>query len=835
MIDPAGIPQFTGDFEELDKAVSGLRSDAVGIRNGGGDVHSRFQMLGAYYTAPEADDLFASTQPVMDRADTFAADLETVADALDTFSIEARPLAKRLEQLKVEAIAFVDSVEGDDEWTYDGDKISRHQGLMNGVAEAESAFREAERRAATTISAIVGGPKFIEDDGSHKSTGKTVMYGYDAELLKQAKETPWGSPVSESYHAWEVHQHVKHFVWDGFVIDGGLHALQGLGHLFGIGGSAKDAWGNLGDVVSGIGQYTMTPYDWVMDHTIGPDEESATEQRQKKAAGEFAKSLVAWDQWGENPVQAAGTTTFNFLTLGAGPLGVVAKGSKPGAGAKAAGIGAKIGTYADPLSAGLTVGGKAISKLPTVAELTAQIRTGAGATADVQRVHSVIELDGGFKARVEDGEFIRVDAEGNRINETAPPEKSAAERTAPEEAPSQREPALVGAGPRVPEATAHAGENLPPQASHDTPAGGGGGDTPRGSREIPAGGAATGSGRGSSGSGSGPDGLGRTGDNAVGNAGRAGDEPPPPANQADEGAGNGGERELTAAERKQIEDELVRKANEDPAWREEHYDSIYRRKSVATVVDGVELPELALNAEGKLVAKHNLPSGPSEAKFGSKPLDTDTVPEGNLPELDKAAANRKASIELTNAAAAVKETPTAEATEALTKAQKAYAKQLGDLPNNSKIAEALGEKAAALHVVPHEFPTAELVQLPKTPTGANMFDQVYKLDDGYLIVEAKAPAGNLDWRHGRADPPNPAKPHLGDDGGAQGLRVKQGTRLYIRTLLGEMTKRGGRDAEIATKLRDALKEGKLQYVLVKAKDPDGSAYAGAVLEHLKIK
>ncbi|WP_051745252.1 hypothetical protein [Streptomyces yerevanensis] len=537
MIDPAGIPQFTGNFEQLDKAVSGLRSDAIGIRNGGGDVHSRFQMLGAYYTAPEADDLFASTQPVMDRADTFAADLETVADALDTFSIEARPLAKRLEQLKADAIAFVDSVEGDDEWTYDGDKIDRHHELMTGVAETESAFREAERRAATTISAIVGGPKFIEDDGSHKSTSKTVMYGYDAELLKQAKETPWGSPVSESYHAWEIHQHVKHFVWDGFVIDGGLHALQGLGHLFGIGGSAKDAWGNLKDVVSGIGQYTMTPYDWVMDHTIGPDEENADEQRQKKAAGEFAKSLVAWDQWEENPVQAAGTTTFNFLTLGAGPLGVVAKGSKPGAGAKAAGIGAKIGTYADPLSAGLTVGGKAISKLPTVAELTAQIRTGAHATADVQRVHSVIELDGGFKARVEDGEFTRIDAEGNRINETAPPEKSAAERTAPEEAPSQREPALVGAGPRAPEAAAHAGENLPPQAGHTSP-GGKTADSLSGAARSDAP-SATGAGHAA---GSGEARLGNSdqaastprGDGAGPNAG---DSPPPP--HADSGRGDG--------------------------------------------------------------------------------------------------------------------------------------------------------------------------------------------------------------------------------------------------------------------------------------------------------
>ncbi|MEV8015297.1 hypothetical protein AB0O76_02835 [Streptomyces sp. NPDC086554] len=465
MIEPGGIPQFIGDFEQLDKDVSALRSDAIGIRNGGADVHSRFQMLGAYYTAPEADDLFASTQPVMDRADTFAADMETVADALDTFSSEARPLAKRLQTLEAEARAFVASVEGDDDWHYDEDKTDRNNELVDDVAVTKTAFEAAERRAATKISAIVNGPKFIEDDGSHKATKKTVMYGYDADVLKQAKETPWGSHVSESIHAWEIHRHVKQAVWDGFIVGGGGAALEGLGHLVGIGGSAKDAWSGLADVVSGIGQYTMTPVDWALDHTIGPDEESATEKRQKTAAREFAKAIVAWDKWEEHPVQAAGTATFNILTLAAGPLGAIAKGGKGGAAAKAAGVGAKIGTYADPLSAGLTVGGKAFSKLPSVADLTTRIRTGADSTPELQRVHSDLEFDGS-RVRIEDGEFIRVDVEGNRINDTAPIEGSAAERTAPEAVPHQ-EPALVGAGPRAPEASAHAGENLPPQASHD--------------------------------------------------------------------------------------------------------------------------------------------------------------------------------------------------------------------------------------------------------------------------------------------------------------------------------------------------------------------------------
>ncbi|MGA5631451.1 hypothetical protein [Streptomyces lydicamycinicus] len=297
--------------------------------------------------------------------------------------------------------------------------------------------------------------------------------------------------------------------------------------------------------------------------------------------------------------------------------------------------------------------------------------------------------------------------------------------------------------------------------------------------------------------------------------------------------GNGGERELTAEERKARQDELIRKANEDPAWRKEHYDELGRRKSADEVVDGVELPQVTKGPDGKLIAKYDMPSGPSETKYGAKPLGLDTVPDGNLPELNKAAANRKVSVDLTNAAKAFEETPSPETKAALKTAQEAYTKQLGDLPNNSKISEKLGEQAAALHVVPHEFNVTEVIDLPKTPTGANMFDQVYKVDaDGYLIVEAKAPSGDLDWRNGRADP-DPANPHL-DDGGAQGMRVKQGTKVYVRTILAEMQKRGGRDAEIAAELRKALREGKLQYVLVKANDPIGSSYAGAKLTHLKI-
>ncbi|MEI5009094.1 hypothetical protein RB196_18985 [Streptomyces sp. PmtA] len=836
MIEPSGISQFTGDLDQLEKDVSGLRSDAIGIRNGGKDVHSRFQSLEAFYRAPEADDLFATTRPVMDKAESFAAKLETVADALDTFSVEARPLAQRLARLKSDAITFVDGVQGDDEWTYDEDKIQRHQELMDGVAAAESAFREAERRAATKISAIVGGPQFVVDDGSHTSNSKTVMYGYDADTLKQAKELPWGTPESESHHAWEVGYWAKSFFWDGLVIDNIVGSIKGLGTLVGWNGSdaAGDAWSHLGDIVSGIGQYTITPYDAFMDWAIGPDEESATEIRQKQAAKDFGKSLVAWDMWGENPARASATVVFNVLTLGAGPLAAASKGGKTGAGAKTAATAAKIGEYIDPVVAGLKVSGKAVSALPKISDVTANIRSSIAGAGASQRLNSVLELDDGSKVIVEDGQFIPVDKHGNVISDVPRQEASASARATPEQTQArQRELAGIGASSRAPGATAHAGDNLPHPAGHATSSSGNIGDTAHRTGEAPGRvGAAHAVDTETPRSGAGQN------NNGHGDTGHVGDEAVPPANRTDEGTGsggNGGERELTAAERKQIQDEHIRKANEDPAWFKEHYDTLGRRKPNVGLVDGVELPQLAKDPQGRWIAKHNMPSGPSEVRFGAKPLARGTAPDGVLPTLDRSAANRQAYRELMNAQKAFESTPSAPRQEALTAAQDAYAKQLGNVPPNSKISEELGERASRLHAIPHEFPGAKEIELPKTPNGANMFDGAYRLeDDGILIVEDKAPGNDLDWRQGRADPEDPTRPHLGDDGGAAGMRVKQGTLLYLRTIMAEMTKRGGRDAELALEFRNALKAGKLKYVLVKAKEPDGSLYAGAVVEHMQI-
>ncbi|MEU9066998.1 hypothetical protein AB0D60_08890 [Streptomyces sp. NPDC048306] len=480
MINPSGIPQFTGDFDQLDKDVSGLRSDAIGIRNGGADVHSRFQMLEAFYTAPEAETLFGTTQPVMDKADAFAAKLETVADALDTFSIEARPLAKRLDQLKTDAIAFVNSVEGDDDWTDDEDKAAENRRLRDDVTTAQAAFREAERRAATKISTLVGGPKYVAEDGSGFYRIGTVRYGYTTELMEGAEDLPWGTAEERTYEEWSwgwFGHGAKSFFWDGIYKDGIEAGAKGLWSL--VTGD-DEAWRGLTDAVTGIGLYTMTPYDALMDWAIGPDEESADEVRAKEAAKGFGKALVAWDMWQENPARASGAVIFNVLTLGAGPLSTASKASKGGMAGKVAGTAAKAGLYMDPVYVGLKASGTAVSKLPKLSEVTYRVTGATGAVPSGRRVDSVIELEDGSKVVIKNGEFIPYDKHGDVVSDTPKQERSANAEAMREQTPlRERELAGVSAASRAPEAAAGVGDHLPPQAGFEASAGRGSGDTTR--------------------------------------------------------------------------------------------------------------------------------------------------------------------------------------------------------------------------------------------------------------------------------------------------------------------------------------------------------------------
>ncbi|MFE6666728.1 hypothetical protein ACFVFH_24590 [Streptomyces sp. NPDC057697] len=438
--------------------MSGLRTHATGIRNGGKDVHARFQATAAYYQAPEAEKLFSSTRPVMDTAEEFATDIESLADALDTFIHEAKPHADRLKQLKLDAITFVDSVRGDDDWTEDQKKTDAHQALMDDVAAACAAFQEAERSAANKIAAISPGacrPAWIVDDGTHG----LGMYGQNADTLKGMEDLPWGSPEGRTYERWSLEwwgHGAKSWAWDGLIKDSIWGGLDGLGTLVGFhGGEARDqAWDGLRRTVVGGYAYGMDLF--------GQDEHLSDWQRDSKAyAKEFGKQFIAYDMANEDPARAHAVLSFNILTLATGPFAAAARLGKGGTIAKAAGTMAKIGDALDPLS-GTFKAAKALSDLPKVSQILANV-------SDHLQMPRTRFPDGAFdldsRYRVDkDGTFVPLDPEGKPHLDPAKHEPSAAERGAGRPH-GDREP--VGVGARTDENSAHAGGHGSPRASHD--------------------------------------------------------------------------------------------------------------------------------------------------------------------------------------------------------------------------------------------------------------------------------------------------------------------------------------------------------------------------------
>lgn len=493
MIDVSSIPDFSGDLEQLEKDAGTLKKAASGIRTTGGDVHSKFQGLKSCYTAPEADQLFATTLPVRDGADTFAGKLESVSSALSTFASEARPLVTRMSELKTQAEAFCKSVEGKKDWQKDQDKVDKNASLIHEVGRVWGQFQEAERSAANKISGVAGtGTKWTTDDGSHKKG----MYGFSADDAAKADDTPWGKVDKRKYTGLEAAWHwtTDHVgsALKGFFVDGVWGTLKGLGHMVNVfdWDTFKKTWSGIGDVFGGVSAYIMTPYDWAMDKMFGPVDHSDTD-RQKKALRDFGKSLVAWDEWSKNPARAGGTVAFNLLTIGSGSLlklgkagSLAAKAGEVGevsTTAKVAGALGKAGRLVDPM----TYVGKAgeFVKLQVGDLMSGMKNVYKGTYTDFLNGTGKYKIPE-TSVQMPDGTVVHHDGtmvhpDGTPHEKPIPVEPSAAERAEHQRleaehqagAPSHdRVPAGVGAG--------KADGHPMPQANHEPPGGrgSGGGD-----------------------------------------------------------------------------------------------------------------------------------------------------------------------------------------------------------------------------------------------------------------------------------------------------------------------------------------------------------------------
>ncbi|MFD0624850.1 ADP-ribosyltransferase [Streptomyces sanglieri] len=467
MIKPEAIPQYTGDLGQLEKDHASLKADAGHIRDTGSSVHTHFQALSAYYQAPEAEQLFASTKPVKDRADGFADDLEKVASSLSDYASEIRPLVTKLTQLKTDATTFVNDNKDDDDWEYDGDKVEEHNQLRDDITATVAAFWAAERTCHNKITALFGGTQMVAGDGSDRKD----QYGFNADDLKNAK-LPWGDPVEEKHHWYEVGHWVKSFVWDGLIVDGIWGTIKGLGTLVGFGGwdAMGQAWKGLAQLATGL-VISSIPGAGTLFWTLPDDKLPSWLRDSRTAMKETGKALVAWDEWGKNPGRAAGAVTFNVLTTvftgGAG--GAAAGAGKAGAVAKVLSVAGKAGKVIDPMTYIAKGAGAGLSKI-------GDITKGLKGISNID----IPKLPDG-SVQLPDGRFLEPNGNlvaPNGVVETTPiPHDTVPGTSGLPSSWQVQQPVPVGV---------HAGSGFPDMAAH-TPGGGFDNVPPGGGGHVPGG------------------------------------------------------------------------------------------------------------------------------------------------------------------------------------------------------------------------------------------------------------------------------------------------------------------------------------------------------------
>ncbi|MCQ9135451.1 hypothetical protein [Streptomyces hilarionis] len=854
LIDPQNIPQFTGDLEQLGTDSMLLTAEALTFRQSGSDVHTRFQGLSACYSAPEADQLFATTAPVAAKADEFADDLEKVAAALSSYETEVQPLVAKLRSLKQRAETFRSDIAGDDHWREDDDNVQLNNDLVHDVNATTAAFWQAEITCHNKITALVGGTTLILEDGAQKRLLKrgTSTYGFTADLLDSSEELPWGKTVEKERHGldWLGHQ-VLDF-GKGFVVDGVWGTIRGLGTFVGVDGwdAAGEAWTGLGKLATGLA-ITATPVIGSMYWTMPEDKLPGYLRETRNTVKEAGKALVAWDEWGKNPARAGGAVTFNVLTtVFTGGAGTAAKG---GAVARTLAVLGKTGRLVDPMT---YLGKAAKFGSVKVADVFAGLRgvhagafddilSGAGRVQpdgsvvriadDIPVIHdNVVHWPDGTRLDLNDGSVVRPDG----TSAPAKVELSAADRDLLRQTLPHDEGALVGAGDR---AGAHAAGDTAGHAGGDATARGGGHTTPtahatdhagggRGTDTVPAhdtGGHAAGGDHGHTGGGA-------DGGHVPAQHGGTG---------GGHGGGNGSDGSPSGSHNpleheREIMRQQVERANNDPQWFKDHYrENGYRLSTEAKGGYSQVVPQLVRNpfAPPKWIAASDMPPAIKEHYVHKDPVvgkRSDLSPE-TLRHMDDQAAKRDAAVTADNAAEdrlkAAEEAYTAHRTDATAAARDhANAAHKPLHADANRQAELLGEDAAEHHAIPEHYEGA--VRLDDGAFGNNRFDQVYRAQDGrYVVVEAKgSTTANLGVRKGHS-----------------GRLVTQGTREYFETILKEMEKRAKRrrseglldqaraERALARDLRTALNQGKVDYVLVKA-DFHGSKYAGYQMKQFDL-
>jgi hypothetical protein len=413
---------------------------------------------------------------------------------------------------------------------------------------------------------------------------------------------------------------------------------------------------------------------------------------------------------------------------------------------------------------------------------------------DLTAPHSVLVLSDGSRLVIEDGKFIAYDKHGDLVGEAPKQERSLTEGTVP-----ARERELAGAG-----AVSRASGEASGRAGNTHAAG----------SEAPSSGGAGAVGNGHVGTGPGGSGLdGVTGSDSGLPSQHS--EVPRPSFMRDGTNPYGPRGTLT---REQIEEIQVYRANNEPGYLKQYYRKNGTRLDLELHDEsGYTPPQLTrLSDNDPWIRAKDAPEPPKphyhDAAYIRVGADTVTSAD-RLRVLQDAAWERHSAVQYDNLVADWKAQTgaahelhgTVDTAAQWGEAKGAYKEShtaMGDAT------EAFGEKAAEHHYIAENYPDFEKQTLLGPENGNDQFDQVWKHEDGRIVViEAKS---SPDTELGRRTLPG-------------GKQVSQGSREYFYDILAAMEKRG--EYDLVDDLEKALDEGKLEYVVVKGERNAGT-YTG---------
>ncbi|MGX1886341.1 toxin glutamine deamidase domain-containing protein [Streptomyces sp. NPDC055287] len=271
---------------------------------------------------------------------------------------------------------------------------------------------------------------------------------------------------------------------------------------------------------------------------------------------------------------------------------------------------------------------------------------------------------------------------------------------------------------------------------------------------------------------------------------------------------------------------MVDFANESRENRKKYWQKNGNRHSLDDRVDGQRLPQLKPDPDhpddpDKFIAASDVPppDAPDYMPQGIvKPVklgrDDGQIAPQNLENLDAQTNDREWTLQADRIAETAKlqaKKDHGEDSEEYKAAKRVYADTHSAVRD---IGESHGENAALHHAMASQHPEYVLVDVPHTGNGSDQFDQIYEDPNKpghYIVVEAKAPTGQLGERKGHT-----------------GQKVMQGTREYFETIYMLMQDGTPEQQAIANKLETAYELGNVQYVLVQSKvesDPEANAQA----------